>query len=184
MGLGDRESDSPVAEVDPRAGTDRLSGRRQGLIKKGVPEEKLEEDRDVLHHLDVNGCQPGHEPVGGKARYPDDGAQDKGDDDADEGHLQRVQSSHQQSAAVSIRGGIGDEGFTDFKGGFFLKERKAGGDVLPLQVRDGIRKEIIAQESYQAERGDLIKNGPLLGVIPEGYGLPNCLGSFAFHQPT
>ena len=96
MSCRNREGGATVAKIDAGPGGNGLANRRQSFIKDGIPEEKLQEDRDVLHHLDVDGRQFGDKPVAREPRHTDDGAEQDRKDNADEGDLDGVQCPHAQ----------------------------------------------------------------------------------------
>ena len=115
--MGEWQHQPAVAEKDPRYRLQSL-GRTREVAEKGVPEEELQKDRYVPDEFDVGGGESGHEPVFRKARNPYDRPEHHGQHDPQPGHLQRVEETHQQRAAVAVDGGIGDQRLADVEGRF------------------------------------------------------------------
>ena len=130
-------------------------GRGQAL-EDGVPEQQLQQQRDVAQGFDVEGGQLGEQPVVRQAADADQGAEDGGQDDADDGDLQGVQDADQQGGAVGVHGGVvGDQRLADGDAGGAAEEAEAGGDVAGGEVVGGVADEIPGDGGDDAEDDDL-----------------------------
>ena len=63
MGLGNGKNQTPIAQKNTGKRIQGLSGRRQYFIKEGIPEEKLQQYRNILKDLNINGRQSGDQPI-------------------------------------------------------------------------------------------------------------------------
>ncbi len=50
-----------------------------------------------------------------------------------------------------------------------MEKAKSRGNLLSFEVDQGVGDEIIGQQPHHTEGDELKKNGPFLGVKPEGY---------------
>ena len=74
-----------AAIVDEKPPRDRDAVARIGqrLQHRVVPEEQLQQQRDVADHLDIDGRQLAQDPVWGQPRYAHDEAEHRREDDGD-----------------------------------------------------------------------------------------------------
>ena len=107
MRRGNGKNQPAVAEKQAGNGIQRLARRRQHLVEDRIPEEKLQQDRDVLKHLDVSRGQAGYQPVGRESGDPDQRPQDNGQDDSHKRNLQRVEHPDEKRPGVIVRRRIG-----------------------------------------------------------------------------
>ncbi len=103
---------------------------RQRLEHAVVPEQQLQQQRDVADGLDVDGAILRHQPVLRQPGDADDEADDRGEDDAEAGDQQGVEQADPEGAAVG-RGlrVVGDQRLADVEAGGVVPEAEAGRDV-------------------------------------------------------
>ncbi|HOU94257.1 MAG TPA: hypothetical protein PLU22_24570, partial [Polyangiaceae bacterium] len=78
------------ARIDQGAGkADRLARRRQG-VRHGIPEEQLQDQRQVAKDLDIDRAQKARCRVAARPHQPDDQTQHRCADKPDHPHEQRV----------------------------------------------------------------------------------------------
>ena len=103
IGLGDGKDKAAIAQKNAGKGTDGLSGARQNIIEKSVPEKKLKQNRYILEDFDVNGGDPRDEPIGRKPGDTDQGPEEHGEHDPDKRDDQRVEGADHQGPAIAVR---------------------------------------------------------------------------------
>ena len=89
-----RELHASVGEEGDAAELPGLFGGGQAL-EDHVPEQQLEQQRDIAQGFDVKCGDLRQQPVFRQAADADQGAEDGGQDDADDGDFQRVQDTDQ-----------------------------------------------------------------------------------------
>lgn len=159
------EHDPAVAHEHARYRFERLPWSGKDVIEHGIPEEELEQDRDVLHDLDVDTGELRDEPVRRKPGDPEEGPQDHRQDDPDKGNLQGVQHPDRERLQVGVGRRVFDQRFADLEGGLLMQESEPRGDRLLVEVRHGVREEVVPQESDHGERHDLVGDRTYLRVM-------------------
>ena len=119
-----RSTGSAAAPAAPRA--------------RPVPEQQLQQQRDVAEDLDIDRGDLADEPVRRQPRDADEEAEDGREDDAEDGDVEGVQQADDEGAAVGGIRAVGDERGQDLEAGAVLEEAEAGGDVGALQIGDRV----------------------------------------------
>ena len=83
------------------ADVQRLARRWQAVSRR-VPEQQLQQQRNVAQRLDIEGGELRQQPVAGQPADADQRAEDGRQHDADHGDLERVQDADDQRAAEGI----------------------------------------------------------------------------------
>ena len=148
--MGPDHVQAPLADID---GTGQRSGvcdRRQPLEKAKVPEEELDEQRDVADDLDVDTGDLADQPIGGEASHGGGGPQDGGKNDAHQRDLEGVQQANDKGAGEGTGGVVGDDRFADGKAGGLVQKA-----IAPTQSPSlGCLKDIPDKESDKANNQD------------------------------
>nr|GEY82994.1 hypothetical protein [Tanacetum cinerariifolium] len=95
---------------------------RQGQEHREVPEQDLQQWRDITEDFDVNRRQLVDDPVVGQTRDADDEAQQGREDHADECHQQRVEQTDQENPRVGVRLRERNQVLRDAEAGTVFKE--------------------------------------------------------------
>ena len=124
-------------------------GRGQRRQHREVPEQDLEQQRQVADDLDIGAGDPRHQPVRRQPAERDDETENGGEEDADDRHQERVEQSDQEHAGVGVGARIGNQVLADVKTCRVPQEAEAGGDVLGLEIGAGIDDDLIADPGQQ-----------------------------------
>eukprot|EP00919_Chromeraceae_sp_WS-2016_P016745 GHVR01040040.1.p3 GENE.GHVR01040040.1~~GHVR01040040.1.p3 ORF type:complete len:254 (-),score=55.02 GHVR01040040.1:1077-1838(-) len=137
-GMGWGEEDAALIDEGVQRQFVRISDGRHGLEDGEVPEEQLQQQRNVANGLDVDRRQGGDDEIAAQAGNADGEAKHGGGDDADEGNQQRVGDTNQKGLPVGGGAAPGQHGKADIEAGCFPQEVKTGGLVLGCQIGRGI----------------------------------------------
>ena len=183
---GARHEQAAVVEEEIVADIDRLARVRQRREDGVVPEQELQQQRQVADHLHIDHRNLADDPVLGQARDADDEAEDGGEDDADGGDDQRVEKADHEGFAVGRGGGAEwDEGLADVEAGRVVEEAETGGDAGPLQVVDGVGRRLVEQEANHRDKDDLGDDSSDARVVERRHpgGLRRCLSDCRHRDP-
>jgi hypothetical protein len=95
-----RQVEAALVEEEKVADVERLPRVGQGREHRDVPEQELQQQREVADHLDIDHRHLGDDPVLREARDADDEAEDRGEENADRRHHKRVEKPHQEGVAI------------------------------------------------------------------------------------
>jgi hypothetical protein len=140
----------------PAAQRDRFAHRRQQLGEEAVPDEELQQQRHVAHHLDIARGELGEQPVARQACNADQRAQQCGKDDAQGRHLEGVEQAHAEGTRIALRGVVGDQGFGDLEAGFTAEEAEAHLDLARGEVVQGVGHQVPAHADHGEQQQDLV----------------------------
>ena len=112
-GLADRpwNDDAAIVEKEHVEQRHALPRRRQRGEHGQIPEQDLEQQRQVADQFDVAAGQPRHQPVRRQPSEADNEAEDRRKEDADHRDQQRVQQTDDEDARVAVRFLIRDQAF-------------------------------------------------------------------------
>src|SRR5262249_58538739 len=110
--------------------TDAVARCRHGAEHGEIPEQNLEEERQVADRLHVSATEPRDEPVRRQPCDADEEAENSREYAADDSDQQRVQQTDQKDAAVRVGHAIGNKGLIDDKARGIAEEAKATGRSL------------------------------------------------------
>ncbi len=162
-----REVQAAVVEKKTVAHGQALARPRQWSQHREVPEEDLQQQRNVAKHFDVDHRQLRDQPVGGKPRDAEDETEDGGEQDAPDGNPDGVQHTHQEGASVGVLFAVGNQGFADAEAGGGAQESESGGDTLALQIAERVPDQEYAHQNDEAYDDYLEQQGPPDGVVPD-----------------
>ncbi len=160
-----RQDDPAIVEKNFAEQRDALARARQRAEHGEIPEQDLEQERQVANELDITAGEPRQEPIGRQSRNADEEADHGRQHDADPGHQQRVEQAHEEHAAVGVRFVIGNERLVDAEAGDLVEEAEAARDVLRVEIGLGVERELVAEPQHRREQYELIDNGAGLGVV-------------------
>lgn len=174
-----------VVQEEHAQEVDRVSRVGNRAKNREVPEEDLQQQRNVADHLDVDVGELGDHPVVGKPRNADDETDDRCKQHPDERHQESVEDAHDERAAVTRRLAIGDQRLDDAETGCVFEKSETGGDVLLFQVARRVGDDFPTQPDDHRNEDDLVEDTPNLGVVDQR-GLRRLLadGFLYSHSPS
>ena len=129
-----RQKQAAIVEIETAAKDHAVADIRQRLEHRIVPEQQLQQQRQIADAFDIAGRNFRDQPVARQARYADDKADDGRENDADPGYKQRVKQPNPEGAPVGgAARGIFDQRLADIEAGGVLPEPEAGCDVCARQ---------------------------------------------------
>ena len=138
--IGLRQEQTAIAEVGCRTGS-AIALPRPGQHRqhRPVPEQELQQHRDVAERLDIDRRDPRDEPVLRQPRDAGEEAEDRGEHDADDGDEERVEQADEEGAAVGDPRRCRGSALCEMsKPAAVPEEVEARGDVGALEVVDGV----------------------------------------------
>ena len=164
-----RQEQAAIVEHDTARNLDAVAHLRQRLEHGIVPEQQLQQQRDVPDGLDVTGRGLRHQPVRRQSGDADNETENGSKDDAETRDQQRIKQPDPEGAAVS-RGlrAVGDQRLADIEAGGVEPEAEAGRDLGALQIGDGVAGGGVDKESDNRDKRDLIDDSADFGVVVEG----------------
>ncbi len=161
-----RQKQAAIVEIEAAANDNAVANIRQRLEHCVVPEQQLQQQRQVADDFDIAGGNFRHQPVARQPRYADDKADDGRKDDADAGHQQRIEQPDPEGAPVSgAARGIFDQRLADIEAGGVFPEPEAGCDVRARKIFDRVAGGAIDQKADGRAERELIDNAADLGVV-------------------
>ncbi len=167
-----------LRKISPKK-RDALARPRQGSEHREVPEQDLEQERQVADQLDIAAGEPGNQPIGRQPRNADDEAEHGRQHDPDPGDQQRVEQADQEDAAIGVGFAIGNERLIDVESGRGVEKAEAAGDPFCVEIGLGVEREFVAEPEHHCEQEQLVENGPDLRVVVKG-DPRRCRGAFDF----
>ena len=155
FGVQRRSPQPAVREIHAGQQVQRLAHRRRRFRNQRVPEEQLQQQRDVAQRLHVDQRHAADQPVPRQPREADDQADDARRRDADQRHAQRVQQPDEKGAGVAVRRVVGDRAFADPHARFAVEKAEARGDVESFQIFDGVDREPGDRRRHERDRENL-----------------------------
>ena len=166
VGGGNGEPHAPVRQEYVRHRLQRLPGARQRLQEDHVPEEELEQQRGVPHHLDIDRGELPDQPVLRQPGDADHGAEHGRDDHADRRHIQGVDDADEQRPGIGVGRRVVDQRFADREGRFLVHEIEAGREAQPGQVVQRIVDEVPDAGRYPGQGQHLVGDRAEIAIVP------------------
>ncbi len=156
----DRGNDQPA--IGQEDAVDRFPGaaRRRQSLHQHVPDQELQQERDVAQCFDIDGRQPREQPVGRQPRDADQRAHDGRDHDADHGNPQRVDDADNEGVQIGVLRTVGQPGVGDGHAGLAAEEGKAGRDTPHRQIMHGVGPEPGNERDCNPDDRDLPQERP------------------------
>ena len=151
-----RQEQPAVVEKSAARQQQAVAHLRQHLEHGVVPEQQLQQQRQVADHFDVDCGEPGHQPVGGQPRDADDEAEHRGKHDTQHGNHQRVEQPNPEGAPVGGRGAVVDQVLADIEAGGVVPEAETRGDLGARQILDRVARRLPEQESDRRQQQRLV----------------------------
>ena len=145
-----REINAPLAQVD-RADLPSFGGVGQQFGEQQVPHQQLQQDGYVAENLDISRAQTAHQRIARKPAHAHQRAQQRGEDDAQQRHAQRVGQAHQKGAPVFFVGIKSKQAFADVKAGGLQQEVKAALDAAGTHIDQRVVRQIPQRQRNQAQ---------------------------------
>ncbi len=163
----DRKVEAALRQKEAFDRYQRLPVRRQQKSDRRVPEDQMQQHRDVAHEADVGAEHLAYQPVLRQQQDADGNAEQRGQHDADHGNLQGIEEADQQRAAVAGGRRVGNRRFTDGEPRLLLEEAPAGGDLAGFEVGDGIEDQPGETGGDQREGQDLQEHIAVATVLED-----------------
>ncbi|MCY1425033.1 hypothetical protein D9M71_408120 [compost metagenome] len=170
-----RHLQTTVVDEEQPAEADALPRPRQRTEHGEVPEEDLQQRRNVAEHLDVDGRQQADQPVLRQTRHTQDEAEDGGEENADHRHQQGVEQADDEYPRVGIGLGVVDQVLGDAEAGAVVEETEARLDAAMGEVGLGVIEEEPATADDEDHGDDLEGPGAHLRIV-EGESARRALG--------
>src|SRR2546423_5384798 len=118
-GIGDRLRNHQAAIGKKEAAENRnaLPRVRQRGEHGQIPEQNLEQQRQVADQFDIAAGNARQQPVRRQSAERDQKSEQRGKEDADDRHQQRVEQTDQEYAGIGVGPGIGNQALADVKAG-------------------------------------------------------------------
>ncbi|MNZ93776.1 hypothetical protein D3C78_1128610 [compost metagenome] len=150
-----RHVQAAIVEEEVFAQAQALSRPGHGQHHGEVPEEDLQQRRNVAEGLDVDGRQFAYQPVRREPRHPEDEAEDGREEDADDRNQQGIEQTDDEDPAVAVAFVVVDQMLGDTETGALLEEVEAGENPAFFQVGLGVLEQVPAQCDDRDDRDDL-----------------------------
>ena len=144
-----------IVEKERAEQRDALPRRRQRREHGEIPEQDLEQHRQISHQLDIAAGNARQQPVRRQPAQRHQEADDGGEKDADDGNQQRIEQADQEYAGIGVRSGIRNQALADVETGIMRQEAKAGGDALRLQIGAGVGDDLVADPDQRRDKQQL-----------------------------
>ncbi len=149
VALQPRESISRSRHHRLPADPDALPRPRQGAEHGQIPEQDLEQERQVADELDITPGQSCQQPIGGQPGDADEEAEHCCEQDADCGYQQGIEQSDQEDAAIAVGFLIGDERLVDAEAGGRVEEAEPAGDALGVEIGLGVERKLPGEPQHR-----------------------------------
>jgi hypothetical protein len=167
---GPRHAQAALAEECEAAEVDRLAHRRQHLGEEAVPDEQLQQQRHVAHHLDIARGELREQPVRRQAGDADQRAEHRREHDADRGDQQGVDDADQERPVVRVGRLVLDVGLGDLEAGLAREEAEAGLDLPGLEVVQRVGDQPPADADDGGQQQHLVED--VAGALVAEHGGP------------
>src|SRR5665647_2097516 len=134
-----------------------VAGFRQGLEHGVVPEQQLQQQRQIADQLDIAGRHLGHQPVARQPRDADRKAEHGGEYNAEAAHQQGIEQADPEGAAIARAARrIFDQRLADVEAGIGVPESEAGRDPRARQIVGGIGDGFVSDKADRYAQRHLI----------------------------
>ena len=156
-GIADRlwNHETAVTEKEAAEQRDALPRIGQRGQHREIPEQDLEQERQVADQLDIAARDPRQQPVRRQPAQCHQKSKHGGEEDADNRDRQRVEQTDEKDAGIGVGSGIRDQVLVDVKTGRIRHEAKARGDPLRLQIGAGIGDDFVGDPGERRDEQDL-----------------------------
>ncbi len=143
--IGDRPGNhkAAVREKEAAEQRDALAGIGQGRKHGEIPEQDLEQQRQVAYQLDVASRDARQQPVRRQPAQRNHKSDHGRKENADDRDQERVEQTHKEHASIRVRSGIRDQVLADVETRRVLQEPQTGRDPLRLQIGTCIGHDLI-----------------------------------------
>ncbi|MNQ99366.1 hypothetical protein D3C85_1150970 [compost metagenome] len=156
---GRRHVQATVADKEGVEEIVTLARPRHGQEHREVPEQDLQQGRDIAENFHIDRGQLADDPVRREPGDADDKAQQGRQNDTDKGHQEGVEQADDEHPGIAVRLGVIDQVLGDAEAGTALEKAEAGGDAPVLEIGLGVVKQVPAQRDHR-HNGDDLKYPP------------------------
>src|SRR5690606_3284362 len=129
-----RKNESAIVEQNARQRIEAFVRPRQRAQDCEIPEEEMQQQRDVAHYLDIGGGELRDQPVVRKAQNADEKTKQCGEDDTDDGDDQRIEQPDEKGPGIARLLAIGDQRLDDAEARRIVEKAKARGNVEAFEI--------------------------------------------------
>ena len=129
-----RHRDAAIGQEHIGQQHDAFARRGQRAQDGEIPEEQLQQQRNIAEDLDIDGCEFRHEPIARQPRHADDETERHREDRADDRDQQCIGEADEENAAIGRFFAIGDQRLDDAETCRVIHEAEAGRDVLAFEI--------------------------------------------------
>ena len=134
---------------------ERRARHRKRFQDRIVPEENLQQQRDVAQSLDIDGRAFRDNKIGRQARGADRKAQQARADNSDSRDQQRIEQADEKRAAICRGEGIGNQTLVDVEPGALRPEAEIVGNVMRTHMRQRHHRAFIDDKHENKNESDL-----------------------------
>ena len=147
----------PIVEIERTDGS--CGGTRQPEQQYGVPDEHLEQQRDVADQFDIEAGKLRKRPVGRQARHTDCEAEQGRENDAERRDQERVEQPHRQRSGIGVARRVCDQRFADRKARPVEQETEPRPDIPVGEIvgechEQGVACRQPSRQKQPGQRGD------------------------------
>ena len=155
--LADRawNDQAAIIEIGNAKQRNALPRPRQRGEHREIPEQHLEQDRQVADKLDIAAGDARDQPVRRQPPERHDEADQGGKEDADDRDQNRVDQPDQEDPRVGVGTRIRNQALADVKACGVVEEPKAGSDPLVFEIGPGIDENLVADPDQDQREQDL-----------------------------
>ena len=128
---------------------------RHGQEHREIPEQDLQQRRNVAENFHIHRRQFGNDPVLRQPRHADDETEDRCQNHADHCHQQGVEQTDDEDTGIAVRFGVIDQVLSDAESGTALQKAETGGNAPVLKVGLRVVEQVPAQRDHRHNGDDL-----------------------------
>ena len=121
---------------------------RHGQHHGEIPEEDLQQRRDIAEGFDIDGGQLAEDPVRRQPRHAEQKTQHGGKQDADDRNQQGIQQADDKHPAVGVAFVVVDQVLGNAKAGIVVEKAEAGNDAALGQVLLSVVEQVPAKRNH------------------------------------
>ena len=144
-----------IVEEEAAEQRDALPRIRQRGEHGEIPEQDLEQQRQVADQFDIAAGNARQQPVRRQPAERHEESDHGGKEDADDRDQQRVEQADEEHAGIGVGSGIRNQALADVKARRVRQKAEAGRDPLRLQIGAGVGDDLVADPGQRRDEQDL-----------------------------
>ena len=138
----------------------------QDFGEDDVPDQQLQVDRHVAEELDIAVADLAQQQVGRKTPHADQRAEDRGQHDADQGNLERVEHADGEGRPVRAHHVVRDHGFADVETEGLAHEVVTALDAALAHVAQRVAHEQPDEGGHRGDGHHLVDDAAAFAAVP------------------